>query len=238
LTADPLRRDIVAAATRFGVPDDCGDALVDAAALILRCFARGGTLFTAGNGGSMADAQHIAAELVKAFEHPRPLHPRLRDDIAALTEQGTLSSSLANAMVVGLQAGLPVVALGSNPALATAIDNDLTSAHLGFAQELASLASATDVLLAISTSGESASIVAAAAVARALGAGVIALTSAAAAGGPLARCAGVVLALPGDGTAAVQAAHRAAYHALCSVIESRLEEVGLEGRIARDAEGL
>ena len=145
-------------------------------------FVQGGTLFVAGNGGSMADAIHISGELNKAFKRPRPLPAVHRQRLAAQPDGEVLARHL--------QPGLRTVVLGINPALSSAVDNDFSLAHAGLAQEFYALARAGDVFLGISTSGNAENVAYTASVAAALGCAVIALTGEG--GGRLARQADVV----------------------------------------------
>jgi len=176
---------------------------------IKRCFDGGGTLFLAGNGGSMADALHISGELTKGFRLKRPLPPALRARLAEM-EGGT---DLAQ----HLQQGLRAVVLGANPALASAVLNDNPLPGAGLAQELTALARPGDVFLGISTSGQARNVLNAALAAKAGGVGVISLTGEA--GGPLAGLAEVALRAPAGDTAAVQELHIRLYHTLCAMLE-------------------
>jgi D-sedoheptulose 7-phosphate isomerase len=192
-------------------------ALIAAAGALLASWRAGGTLYLCGNGGSHADALHVAGELVKSFEGPRPLPPALRQAI----EGGPYGLELAGA----LQAGLRAVTLGANGAVASAIANDIPLPQVGPAQELVALGRAGDVLVAISTSGESRSTVLAAAVARALGMTTVALVGRGrreAAGGELAGLADVAVVAPAVATAEVQGWHVRLYHCLCGMVEAEL----------------
>ncbi len=188
------------------------DPLRAATDCIVESLENQGTLFLAGNGGSHADALHIAGELQKDFERPRPLPDDLRRRITELAGDGDLAGSL--------QQGLKVHVLGNNPVLTSAVDNDLPVRHLGLAQELLARARAGDVLLAISTSGRSQNVLNAAVVARALDVRVVALTGPAASS--LRDRADVVLEVAGASTAEVQTNHVALYHELCRRIEKGL----------------
>jgi phosphoheptose isomerase len=187
--------------------------LVSAASdVISRSFRTGGTLFLCGNGGSFADALHIAGELNKRFRRPRPIPPGHAARLAALPGGEMLAARLESAM--------RAIALGANPSLASAIDNDSPEKGLGFAQELYSLARPGDVLLAISTSGGASNVLNAVTVARALGLTVIALT------GPrdsrLSAEADIVLRGEGAETAEIQQQHICIYHELCDLLEAAL----------------
>lgn len=121
-----------------------------------------------GNGGSCADAEHIAGELMKGFLKMRPLPTEQKESMRRLCpELGTIPDSL--------QRGLPVIALHEHAAFSTAFVNDVEP-QLVFAQQVLVFGHAPDVLLGISTSGNSANILAAAKTARGLGLPVIGLT--------------------------------------------------------------
>ena len=201
---------------------ECAPAMLAAAAALVGCWRSGGTLYLCGNGGSHADALHVAGELVKSFERPRPLPPALRAAIEQLPHGHELASAL--------HAGLPTVTLGANGAVATAIANDIALPGGGFAQELLALGRPGDVLLAISTSGTARNTVLASVVARALGMTTIALVGRGArpesTGGParerLADLADVAIVAPASRTADVQAFHVRLYHCLCGMVELEL----------------
>jgi D-sedoheptulose 7-phosphate isomerase len=196
---------------------DCLPSLGRAARVVAGCFRRGGRVYLCGNGGSHADCEHIAGELVKAFVGRRQLSAARRKALeAAGPDGGFLAGSL--------QAGLPAMVLGANGAVATAIANDL-AAEVGFAQELEAFGRAGDVLVAVSTSGRSRNVVLAAQVARSLEMSVICLTGPSGLGAPLGSLADVVVAVPASAAASlaeVQELHTPLYHALCGAIEAEL----------------
>lgn len=178
--------------------------------LIASSLAEGGTLFLCGNGGSLSDALHITGELLKSFVLPRPLPDALVERLRQSAEGGELAEHL--------QAGLRAHPLGINPALHSAIVNDISLPGIGLAQELVALARPGDVLLALSTSGRSRNVIYAATAARALGLPVIALTGAA--DSPLAERADLALKAPATETHLVQELHLAIYHRLCLLLEA------------------
>lgn len=139
-----------------------------------------------GNGGSMADAQHIAGELVARFRLERQ--------------------------------GLPVIALGTNAAALTAWSNDYDYPS-AYAREVEAFGRPGGVLIAITTSGNSPNVVAAAEKARALGLSVVAMTGAG--GGKMAALADALLAVPSKDTPRIQEVHIALYHFLCEQVELR-----------------
>jgi D-sedoheptulose 7-phosphate isomerase len=196
------------------------DELAVAAETVVGCFRSGGSLFLCGNGGSHADALHIAGELVKSFVGPRPLPAELSSALSGS------ESPYAEELKGGLQAGLPAFTLGANGSVSSAIANDIATPHIGLAQELSALGRPGDVLLALSTSGRSRSVLLAATAARAIGMKVIAFTGAPAPANELAVLADVALAAPATATAEVQGWHVRMYHCLCGLIESELFPTG------------
>ncbi len=172
----------------------------------------GGTLFLAGNGGSMADALHISGELLKSFARARPLPEHLQQKLSAQPEGALLARNL--------QSGLRAVVLGANPALASAVANDMPDRDVNLAQELLALARPGDVLLGISTSGNARNVALAMQTAAALGLRTIGMSGQG--GGRLAQLAEVMLRVPAQETARVQELHIQCYHALCAQLEEDL----------------
>ena len=185
---------------------------------LLRCFQTGGTLFLAGNGGSMADALHISGELLKSYARPRPLPERLAARLRPLPDGEMLSHNL--------QPGLRAVVLGANLALASAVANDMPDRDTNLAQELFALARPGDVFLGISTSGNARNVRYAAQVAKTLGLRVIALTGQN--GGKLAPLADIPIQVPAQQTDRIQELHIQCYHVLCEMLELALIEASAE----------
>jgi D-sedoheptulose 7-phosphate isomerase len=183
---------------------------VSAFVAIERSYATGGTLFIAGNGGSMADALHISGELDKAYRLERPLPGGHQQRLAGTPDGEQLAKYL--------QAGLPTIALGINPTLSSAVDNDIPLAHIGMAQELYALAHSGDIFMGISTSGKAKNVIYTAMTARTLGMTVIGLTGRG--GGKLAEAADIVIRAPETDTALVQQWHIQLYHVLCEMLEA------------------
>ena len=195
---------------RYPTLSVCEAQIIAAKEALIRCFENGGKLLLCGNGGSCADCDHISGELMKGFLKMRPLSDgkkaEMRERFPAIDEKA-LSS---------LQYGLPAISLPSLTALNPAFSNDVDP-ELIYAQGVLALAVASDVLLAISTSGNSKSVTRAAEIARALGVTVIALTGKG--GGWLAKIADVCICVPECETYKVQERHLPIYHALCAEIE-------------------
>jgi D-sedoheptulose 7-phosphate isomerase len=161
--------------------------VADAAALIITALQAGGKLLIFGNGGSAADAQHIAAELVNRLTYDRP-------PIAAL-------------------------ALTTDTSILTSVGNDSSFNKL-FERQVQALGRAGDVVLAISTSGNSPNVLRAVTAARELNIKVVALTGRD--GGKLAPLSDVALVVEADNTQHIQETHITIGHILCELIQDAI----------------
>ena len=175
---------------------------------LVACFAGGNRLYLCGNGGSAADCEHIAGELLKSFKKCRPLPEKL---VNALSEYED-----GNALISGLEGGLPVVSLCGHIAFSTAYLNDKDPSFI-FAQQVNAWGREGDVLLTLSTSGNSKNCVYATMVAKALGMKVVALVGGN--GGKLKTLADVAVVAPEKETYKVQEYHLPIYHCLCAMLE-------------------
>ena len=177
----------------------------------LRDALRGGhKVLACGNGGSAADADHIVGELMKSFAYHRPISER---DQAALR---ALDPALASELIAGLESPLPAISLPSQTGLLTAIANDVAYPFV-FAQQVLGLGAPGDVLIAISTSGNSKNVLHACRVARLRSVISIGLTGAD--GGELARACDITIRAPARETHLIQELHLPIYHALCLALE-------------------
>jgi D-sedoheptulose 7-phosphate isomerase len=165
------------------------DAIARAAATIVDCFRTGGKLLLFGNGGSAADAQHIAAEFLGRYLRERQ--------------------------------SLPAIALADNNASLTAIANDYSFDQV-FARQLEGLCRSGDVALGISTSGNSANVIAGLAAAERHGARTIGLTGHS--GGRLASLCEICIHFPSDDTPRIQEGHILIAHILCEVVEDEIAD--------------
>lgn len=198
--------------TRYeGVPERLRTAFDQAVSMIEASFLGGGKLLICGNGGSCADAEHIAAELMKGFHLKRPVADQLFPD------------GIPDPVLNDLQGALPAIPLSGNGPLTTAVIND-THADLIYAQQVIGLGKEGDVLLCISTSGNARDCCLAAIVAGQMKVKVISLTGET--GGKLAELSDCLLNVPELKTDKVQELHLPLYHALCA----QLEEVFFGGR--------
>ena len=191
----------------------CKDDIAKAYELIETCYAHGGKLLIAGNGGSAADAEHIVGELMKGFKNPRKLPKEYSDRLI------TVNPELGKTLAENLQDALPAIALDGHPALSTAYQNDCEPL-LCFAQQVNGYGKPGDVLLGISTSGNSKNVLYAAVTARAKGMKIIGLTGKKES--KLSEMADVCIRVPETETYMVQELHLPVYHALCLMIEENV----------------
>lgn len=161
-------------------------AEIEAAGLMIcETLRSGNKILLCGNGGSAADAQHIAAELVGRYERERR--------------------------------SFPAIALNTDTSALTALSNDYGYDEV-FARQVQGLATAGDLLIAISTSGKSPNIVKAAERARALNCRTIGLTGVS--GEPLASRCDLAIVVPSERTARVQEAHITIGHLWCEMVDA------------------
>ena len=181
-----------------------------ARAMLRDAFAAGHKLLVCGNGGSAADSEHTVGELMKSFRFKRPVTDEFK---AAYREANGCEAP------DWLEGALPAISLVSQTALSTAFGNDEAAVGV-FAQQVLGYGEAGDVLLAISTSGNSVNVVEAAMVARAKGVKVIALTGAKES--KLTGLADICVRVPRDEVFQVQELHLPVYHVLCAAVEADL----------------
>jgi len=184
--------------------------IIGAFRVLKECYEKDGKLLIAGNGGSAADAEHIAGELMKRFKIARPVAP---DFVEKLKEVDPVRGKL---LAKNLERGLMAIPLVAHEALTTAYINDVDGLGV-FAQQLLGFARPNDVFLGISTSGNSKNIMSATVVARALGIKIIGLTGTQ--GGELAEVADVAIRVPANETYIIQELHLPVYHCLCLMLE-------------------
>lgn len=208
----PVPCDIDALLSRHPALKPIRGDLVDLVRRLTACLEAGGTLYLCGNGGSAADSDHVAGELLKGFRHPRPMSPAMLERLRRIG--GPEWSAQGR---VRLQEGLRAVALPGLTAAMTAAAND-NGADMGFAQCLYALARAGDALWALSTSGNSGNVIRAAQVARAMG--VITLGTTGADGGELADWCDVCVRIPARETFLIQEYTVPIYHAVCAELET------------------
>ncbi len=182
-------RDSAAVKLRF--VEEHAARIADLARRMADVLRNGGKLLFAGNGGSAADAQHLAAEFVNRFQRDRR--------------------------------AFAAIALTTDTSILTSIGNDSGYEHV-FSRQIEALGRPGDLLVAISTSGNSPSILSAVAAARQAGMGTVALTGGS--GGRLAAAADQAFIVPSATTARIQETHITLGHAICALVEDLVAESG------------
>lgn len=195
---------------RYPVLEACRQEIIDAYLLMEDCYEHDGKLLIAGNGGSAADSEHIAGELMKRFKTPRPVTPEMAEKLKEIDP--VRGENLAK----NLERGLMAIPLVAHEALSTAYINDVDGLGV-FAQQLFGFGRPGDVFLGISTSGNSKNVMSATVVARALGIKVIGLTGEK--GGELASVVDVAVKVPENETYKIQELHLPVYHCWCLMLE-------------------
>lgn len=184
----------------------CESEIQQSIDMLISAFKNGNRLYICGNGGSAADADHIVGELMKGFLKKRPLTDK------QLSAFGAEDKVLAK----GLMQGLPAVSLHSQSAFLTAFLNDEDPSLL-YAQALYALGKKDDILLAISTSGNSQNVVNAVKVARAIGCKVISLVGSKEC--KLDALSDIIIHAGHTETYRIQELHLPIYHYLCAAVE-------------------
>ena len=184
--------------------------IIDAYLVMQECYEKDGKLLIAGNGGSAADSEHIAGELMKRFKTPRPVPP----EFAARLKE--IDAERGAGLAANLERSLMAIPLVAHEALTTAYINDVDALGV-FAQQLYGFGRKGDVFVGISTSGNSRNIMNAAIVARALGIRIIGLTGGS--GGELAQFADIAVRVPETETYMIQELHLPVYHCWCLMLE-------------------
>lgn len=176
--------------TKIATADMLSESIVAASELLVATLLAGKKILACGNGGSAADAQHFAAELVNRFEVERP--------------------------------GLPAIALTTDVSCITSIANDYSYKEI-FSKQVEALGQAGDVLLAISTSGQSPNVNLAIEAAHMKKMTVLALTGRdGGALAPILAASDLEIRIPAQVTARIQETHILVLHCLCDLIDFSL----------------
>ena len=197
---------------RYPALNQCRDQIEKAVSLLTGCYENKGKLLICGNGGSCADSDHIVGELMKGFLLKRPLNKSFTDKLIA---SGT-DKDEADRIASNLQGGLPAISLPAQTALISAISNDVEPGMV-YAQMVLGYGKEEDVLLCLSTSGNSKNVVAAAKVGKALGLTTIAMTGEKES--KLSQICDVTIRVPETETYKVQELHLPVYHYICAKVE-------------------
>ena len=186
--------------------------ILKAGALWTEALGKGGKILLCGNGGSCADCDHIAGELLKGFLLRRPVSLDFKEKMAQYGEFGTEIGSK-------LQHGLPAISLCTHSAPMSAVANDVDG-DLVFAQQVFAYGNPGDILVGISTSGNAKNVSAAMMVGNAKGLHTMALAGRD--GGRIGQLAEVAVVAPQQETYRIQEDHLAIYHLLCAMVEYEL----------------
>lgn len=195
---------------RYTALESCRMDIAKAVNQIVACYKNSGHLLICGNGGSSSDADHIVGELMKSFLKERPLDTAFEDDLKKVSiDRGAyIANKLENA--------LPAISLNAHASLTSAVSNDIDG-DLIFAQQVIGYGRKNDVLIAITTSGNSQNIIDAAITAKAKGLKVIGLTGQT--GGKLKQYCDVAICVPSTIIPEIQEFHLPVYHTMCQIVE-------------------
>ncbi|MFC1552909.1 SIS domain-containing protein [Candidatus Latescibacterota bacterium] len=188
---------------RYPLLSGCAGDIEHAFILMRDCYKNGGKVLICGNGGSAADAEHWAGELMKGFFKTRPI-------------SDSAESNLSPELSKNLQGALPTIPLTGYIALSTAFANDVNAVYL-YSQLTWGLGSKNDILIGISTSGSSDNIVYALQTARAKGMKTIGLSGES--GGRMNDITDVCIRVPETEVHKIQEYHLPVYHAICLMLE-------------------
>jgi D-sedoheptulose 7-phosphate isomerase len=182
---DYLKGEHAAHTAMFNALEPLFPLISDVGIKMQECIANGGKILIMGNGGSAADSQHIAAEIVGRFKKERK--------------------------------GMPAIALTTDTSILTSVGNDYGYDYI-FARQIEALCRPEDLVIGITTSGNSANVVRAMEAAKEIGATTVGLTGGT--GGKLTALCDYNLIMPSNVTARIQEAHIFVGHCLCEILES------------------
>ena len=200
--------------TRYPVLAVCENALTETLALMLETYGNGGKIMVCGNGGSCADAQHIVGELMKGFLLRRPMTTEQKQAF-----ETALGEEEAENFASRMQRGIPAMALDGATGLLTAYANDVDADYI-YAQQVFACGQKNDLLIGISTSGNSKNIYYALLVANLKGTYTVGLVGQK--GGIMKDVCDVTFAVPETETFKVQECHLPLYHLICRAVENEI----------------
>ncbi len=207
-----LEKHIQLLLNRYPELESIKESIIDAYLILEECYEHDGKLLIAGNGGSAADSEHIAGELMKRFKIARPVPAEMAKKLRMI------DSIRGEELSHNLEQSLMAIPLVAHEALSTAYINDVDGLGV-FAQQLYGFGRSGDVFLGISTSGNSRNVMSATVVARAMGIKIIGLTGDN--GGELAEVADVAVKAPAKETYMIQELHLPIYHCWCLMLEDK-----------------
>ena len=190
---------------RYPALERCKDDISAALELMINTYKNGGKVLVCGNGGSAADSEHIVGELMKGFLLKRPV----------------TDERIPEHLRCRLQGSLPAISLPSQAAILSAFINDVDPETM-YAQLVLGYANENDLVIGLSTSGNSKNVVAAVEVANAKGAKTIAMTGER--DSKLSEISTVTIKVPSCETYKIQEYHLPVYHYLCAGTEAAFFE--------------
>lgn len=198
---------------RFPKLSNCKQEIENSILEIVNYYKNNGKLLICGNGGSASDSLHMVGELMKSFVLPRKLENKYIDKIKNIFPQE------AEYFISNLQSSLPAIALVSEISLITAYSNDNNS-ELVFAQQVLGYGNEEDILIAISTSGNSKNVIYASQISKIKGMKVILLTGKF--GGKLKEISDININVEEEETYIIQEYHLPIYHTICLGVEKEM----------------
>ncbi len=205
-----MDKTIIDLLQRYPDLEVCTQDILKAFGLMSSCHRNNGKILICGNGGSAADSEHITGELMKGFKSARKLSSFVKEKILRLFPED------GDYLYNHLQEAIPAISLTSNSALNTAFSNDVASDMI-FAQQVYGLGNKGDVLLALSTSGNSTNVLKALQIAKVKEMFTIGLTGQS--GGKMNEICDVLIRVPRNSTSEIQELHLPVYHAICLMLE-------------------
>lgn len=185
---------------KFAELEVCRKDIEHALELMIDTYKKGGKILICGNGGSASDSEHIVGELLKGFMLKRPV----------------IDERIPEQLRKGLQGSLPAISLPSQSAILSAFINDVDP-EMMYAQLVYGYAKEEDLVIGLSTSGNSKNVVNAIAVAKCIGAKTMSMTGKA--DSRMSELSDVTIKVPETETYKVQEYHLPVYHYLCAEVE-------------------
>lgn len=203
---------------RYPSLDICKQDILQSVEMLINCYQNKNKLLICGNGGSASDSQHIAGELMKSFRLKRKIPIEIQEQIEDKFPQSS------QYYIENLEEPLTAISLVGETSLITAYSND-KAPDLIFAQQVYGLSNAGDILLAISTSGNSKNVLYACEIAQIKGMKIIGLTGQS--GGKMNNICDIIIKTPEIETYKIQEYHLPIYHAICLAIEEEFFGEGI-----------
>lgn len=193
---------------RYPSLEQCRKSIEEARRIMIEVYQNGGKVLVCGNGGSAADCEHIVGELMKGFQQKRPV----------------CDDRIPERLRKNLQSALPAISLPSQCAILTAFINDVEP-DMMYAQLVYGYAEENDLVIGLSTSGNSKNVVNAITVAKSMGVKTLSLTGEKES--ELSNLSDVTVRVPETETFKIQELHLPVYHYLCAEVEKEMFEKAL-----------